>query len=166
MCVRRQANGRRTDRRPRSERLERRLRLPGFWLWTSKLKFLDCVAALPGVYSKGRHKSSGLSATTINRMLAAPSLPPSVRAILLEYIEEKTAGVYGDCKKRRSQFAARLAQGIPKSLRPPSRQQIGSSRRMRAPSPRASLTVLWLSGTRGGTHVSRRSTWPGSRQAD
>ena len=44
---------------------------------------------------KGRHKASGLSADIINRMLAAPRLPPLVRAKVLEYVEEKTAGRYG-----------------------------------------------------------------------
>jgi hypothetical protein len=54
-------------------------------------------------------------------MLATPTLPPSVRTILLEYIEEKAAGVYGHSKLRRKQFAARLSEarrrpGGPRSL--------------------------------------------------
>ena len=57
---------------------------------------------------KGNHKNSGLSATTINRILAAPQLPPIVRAKIHEYIEEKTAGLYGDDKTRLRKFAATL----------------------------------------------------------
>ena len=38
---------------------------------------------------KGNHKTSGLSAGIINRMLAAPRLPALVRARILEYIDEK-----------------------------------------------------------------------------
>jgi hypothetical protein len=38
---------------------------------------------------KANHKGSGLSAIVINRMLATPQLPPLVRAIILEYIDEK-----------------------------------------------------------------------------
>ena len=38
------------------------------------------------------HKSSGLSAKVINRMLAAPNLPALVRTKILEYAEEKVAG--------------------------------------------------------------------------
>jgi hypothetical protein len=58
---------------------------------------------------KGSHKGSGLSAVVINRMLASPRLPPLVRAKILEYIEEKTAGYYGDGQPRLRRFAAGLA---------------------------------------------------------
>src|SRR6187455_236842 len=37
---------------------------------------------------KANHKSSGLSAAIINRMLATPQLPPRVRLKIFEYIEE------------------------------------------------------------------------------
>ncbi len=43
----------------------------------------------------GGHKASGLSVSIIDRMLSAPKLPPSVRTTLLEYIAEKTSGLYG-----------------------------------------------------------------------
>src|SRR5882757_3897296 len=49
---------------------------------------------------KGQHKSSGLSATIINRMLAAPRLPPLVRAKILEYVADKSMGRYGDSRTR------------------------------------------------------------------
>ena len=58
---------------------------------------------------KGNHKTSGLSATVINRMLAAPQLPPLVRLKILEYIEEKAAGLYGHGKIPLRRFAARLS---------------------------------------------------------
>src|SRR5437899_8807706 len=44
---------------------------------------------------KASHKASGLSASIINRMLAAPELPPLARTKILEYVEEKAAGLYG-----------------------------------------------------------------------
>lgn len=56
----------------------------------------------------GKHKGSGISATVINRMLAASRLPPAVRVTLLEYIAEKVAGRYGDTKLRLRKFAARI----------------------------------------------------------
>ena len=56
------------------------------------------------------HKNSGLSATVINRMLAAPQLPTLVRAIILEYIDEKVAGLYGHSKLQLRRFAARLTE--------------------------------------------------------
>lgn len=58
---------------------------------------------------KGSHKSSGLSAAVINRMLASPRLPPLARAKIFEYIEDKTAGHYGDGQSRLRRFAAGLA---------------------------------------------------------
>ena len=60
---------------------------------------------------QGNHKSSGLSAATIKRMLTSQQLPPPARKILLEYVEEKLAGAYGHGKWRLRQFRARLANG-------------------------------------------------------
>ena len=59
---------------------------------------------------KGNHKSSGLSATLINRMLTSPKLPPSARAVLIEYVEEKSAGAYGHNKDRLRIFRAQCAE--------------------------------------------------------
>jgi hypothetical protein len=57
---------------------------------------------------QGNHKGSGLSATIINRMLAAPGLPPPVRDKILEYVEAKAAGLYGHSKAQRRRFIARV----------------------------------------------------------
>ena len=56
----------------------------------------------------GGHKASGLSVSIIDRMLSAPKLPPSVRTTLLEYITEKTSGLYGGNERQRRLFCARL----------------------------------------------------------
>ena len=58
---------------------------------------------------RANHKSSGLSAAIINRMLAAPRLPPLARATILEYVEEKLAGSYGHGKEPLRRFTAGLA---------------------------------------------------------
>jgi hypothetical protein len=55
------------------------------------------------------YKSSGLSASIINRILEAPKLPLSVRDKILEYIAEKAAGLYGHGKMQRSKFIALLS---------------------------------------------------------
>ena len=55
------------------------------------------------------HKSSGLSANVINRMLAAPNLPALVRTKILEYAEEKVAGRYGHSNVARNKFATLLS---------------------------------------------------------
>ena len=58
---------------------------------------------------RGRHKGSGLSARIIARILAAPDLPLRVRAKILEYLAEKTAGLYGDTERELRQFVRRLS---------------------------------------------------------
>jgi hypothetical protein len=57
---------------------------------------------------QANHKCSGLSVGVVSRMLAAPQLPPSVRKIILEYVAEKSAGVYGHPKQRLRKFVAQL----------------------------------------------------------
>ena len=58
---------------------------------------------------QANHKNSGLSAATIGRMLAAPQLPPLVRGKILEYVEEKAAGMYGHGVKLRRKFITSLS---------------------------------------------------------
>ena len=61
---------------------------------------------------KGKHKGSGVSAAIINRMLLSPRLPPPVRATILQYVAEKTAGLYGDSELRLCKFTAQLSVSI------------------------------------------------------
>jgi hypothetical protein len=68
---------------------------------------------------KGHHKGSGLSSAIVSRMLAAPQLPPAVREVLLEYIEQKTSGHYGDCRRRIRNFSEGLSTTKPEA---PSRE--------------------------------------------
>ena len=56
------------------------------------------------------HKASGLTAAVINRILAGPELPPAVRKIILEYVNEKVVGLYGHSATRRRKFAANLSE--------------------------------------------------------
>ena len=77
---------------------------------------LDEQADVPGLSRstawtilRGKHKTSGLSAMTINRMLATGRLPPRVRLTLLEYIAEKMSGAYGDRKHCLKAFASRIS---------------------------------------------------------
>ena len=58
---------------------------------------------------RATHKTAGLSARTINRMLANDHLPLRVRVKLLEYIAAKMAGAYGDQCKRLKAFASRIS---------------------------------------------------------
>ena len=93
-----------------------KIREIGEALAASSVRTLDHKAEVLGLSRsttwtllQGNHKSSGLSVTVINRMLAAPGLPPQVRAKVLEYVEEKAAGRYGHSKNVRRRFVNRLS---------------------------------------------------------
>jgi len=58
---------------------------------------------------KANHKNSGLSAAVISRMLNAPHLPPLVRAKIIEYIKEKSEGIYGHRKLPLRRFTRTLS---------------------------------------------------------
>ena len=58
---------------------------------------------------KANHKTSGLSASIIHKMLRSPELPEAARARILEYIEEKRKGSFGDNPIRLRRFDARLS---------------------------------------------------------
>jgi hypothetical protein len=58
---------------------------------------------------KARHKNYGLSGALINRILQRPGLHRSVRAKLIEYIQEKASGFYGHNKIQLSRFRERLS---------------------------------------------------------
>jgi hypothetical protein len=58
---------------------------------------------------RATHKTSGLCASTINRMLASDHLPLQVRLKLLEYVAEKMSGAYGDRNQRLKAFASKIA---------------------------------------------------------
>lgn len=62
---------------------------------------------------KGTHKASGLSPIIINRILAAPQLPPMARTKLLDYIREKSAGLYGGSRNQLRRFSSRLSTQHP-----------------------------------------------------
>jgi hypothetical protein len=55
---------------------------------------------------RANHKTSGLSAKTIKRILASRQLPPLVRATVLQYVKEKTAGLYGHSAKPMRKFSS------------------------------------------------------------
>ena len=58
---------------------------------------------------RGMHKGSGLSVRIIARILSAPRLPVRVRRKILEYLAEKTAGLYGDTERELRRFARLLS---------------------------------------------------------
>ena len=77
-----------------------------------KAKVLGLSRSTTWTILKVAHKTSGLSVAIINRMLTCPRLPPRVRLILFEYIEEKRAGLYGDPKQVVRRYAAHLEERL------------------------------------------------------
>ena len=78
--------------------------------------FLDAQAGVLGLsrsttwkIRQADHKHSGLSAAVINRILAQPQLPAPVRTTIIEYVEAKSAGMYGHNDNQRRRFIARLS---------------------------------------------------------
>lgn len=81
----------------------------GFLTLDEQAKALGLSRSTAWTIRKVSHKGSGLSASIINRMLAAPQLPRAARSKILEYVEEKTAGLYGGSRSQRRKFVARLS---------------------------------------------------------
>ena len=75
------------------------------------------LASVPhGPFSKRVTKARGLSAAIIQRMLGSSKLPARARAIIVEYVEEKSFGLYGGKSRRQQQrFAVRLSKAIARS---------------------------------------------------
>jgi hypothetical protein len=89
--------------------LAKAVKSAGFLTLDKQAKALGLSRSTAWTIRKASHKASGLSASIINRMLAAPDLPPRARSKILEYIEEKVAGLYGGSRSQRRKFAARLS---------------------------------------------------------
>ena len=81
----------------------------GFRTLDAKANALGVSRSTAWTILKSAHKSSGLSARIINRILARNQLPPLVRAKVLEYVEEKIDGRYGHSKKLRRKFMTALS---------------------------------------------------------
>jgi hypothetical protein len=78
---------------------------------------------------QANHKSSGLTATLINRMLEAPKLPSPVRAKILEYVQEKAAGLYGHQDRVRRIFYQQVSNTALPEIAAPIHQSSRSSSR-------------------------------------
>jgi len=81
----------------------------GYRSLDERARILDLPRSTTWSVLKGQHKSSGLSASVIIRMLSAPHLPTNVRTKILEYVTEKAAGRYGNTQARLRQFNGRLS---------------------------------------------------------
>jgi hypothetical protein len=76
----------------------------GFLTLDEQSKALGLARSTSWTILRARHKSSGLSAAIIKRMLLSPQLPPLARRKVLEYTTDKLAGVYGGSRMQRLKF--------------------------------------------------------------
>ena len=86
------------------------LRVAGFESLDQQAGALGLSRSTTWSILSGQHKNSGLSTSTIARILGNKQVPALVRDKLLEYVEEKAQGLYGDSTIRIEQFKERLAR--------------------------------------------------------
>jgi hypothetical protein len=83
----------------------------GFVSLDAQAKALGLPRSTAWTILSAEHKSTGISAKIICRMLSSERLPPLVRAKIMEYAEEKAAGIYGGTQHRRFASQLRLKTG-------------------------------------------------------
>ena len=82
----------------------------GLLTLASQAKALDLSRSTTWAVLQAAHKSSGLSGAIIKRMLASPHLPSAVKDKILQYVHEKSAGLYGHSTRRLRIFDAHFKQ--------------------------------------------------------
>jgi hypothetical protein len=110
----------------------------GFRSLDEQAKALGLSRSTTWTIIKASHKNSGLSASVINRILAKPQLPPLVRATVVEYVEDKSAGLYGHNKISLRRFNC----AIDSSVLP------AKSARKRGPYSKGMRAAQWVPGPR------------------
>ena len=99
----------RKQQRLKIEEIGRTLAECGFVQLEEQADALGLSRSTAWTVIRATHKTSGLCASTINRMLASDHLPLRVRLKLLEYIAVKMSGAYGDRDQRLKAFASKIA---------------------------------------------------------
>jgi hypothetical protein len=84
----------------------------GFKTLRQQAAVLGLSASTAWEVMRGGHKTSGLSAVTIKRILASPNVPPGARRLIEEYICEKLLGGYGHSESSLKLFRKRLGYPI------------------------------------------------------
>jgi len=70
----------------------------GYTSLDDQAKALGIGRSTAWTITKNKHKLGRLSAKTINRILANPQTPPTVRALLHQYVAKRCAVVHGKRK--------------------------------------------------------------------
>ena len=99
----------RIQQRRKIEEIGRTLVECGFVALEEQAYALGLCRSTAWTVIRATHKTSGLSAMTLNRMLATDHLPLPVRLKVLEYIAEKISGAYGDQGHCLKAFASKIS---------------------------------------------------------
>jgi hypothetical protein len=81
----------------------------GFVSLDAQAKALGLPRSTAWTILSAEHKGTGISARIICRMLSSEPLPPLVRAKIIEYANEKAAGIYGGTEMQHRRFTTKLA---------------------------------------------------------
>src|SRR5436305_274025 len=82
----------------------------GFTTLDEQARVLGLSRSTTWTILQPKHKTSGLSTAVIQRMLSAPTLPITVRARLIEYLQEKALGRYGHNESQLRRFRGSLSR--------------------------------------------------------
>jgi len=85
------------------------LTVSGFYTLDEQAEALGISRSTAWTILKSPHKSSGLSAKLIGRMLSGQQLPTLARTKILEYVGEKAAGNFGHSVRLRRKFVTALS---------------------------------------------------------
>ena len=80
----------------------------GFVSLDAQAKVLGLPRSTAWTIRAAEHKGTGISARIVCRMLSSAQLPALARVKIMEYAEEKAAGIYGGTKTQRRRFASKL----------------------------------------------------------
>jgi hypothetical protein len=80
----------------------------GFVSLDAQAKVLGLPRSTAWTIRAAEHKGTGISARIICRMLSSAQLPALARVKIMEYAEEKAAGIYGGTKTQHRIFASKL----------------------------------------------------------
>jgi hypothetical protein len=86
------------------------LKAAGYCTLEQQARVLGLSRSTTWTIRKAIHKKSGLSASTLARILHSEQLPAAVRSRIVEYVEDKASGIYGETPLRRRRFKGRVAQ--------------------------------------------------------
>jgi predicted DNA-binding transcriptional regulator AlpA len=101
-------NAARVRQRKKIEEIAEALASAGYTSLDAQARVLGLSRSTAWTVLTGVHKSSGLSASTVNKILSTGKLPREVQRKLVEYLADKVSGIYGDRPHRLKAFKEKI----------------------------------------------------------